>query len=87
MEVGERIVVVCRIGYELNGAVVSRCMPDGRWSSGLPKCRPIKCKQPSPISNGYMSINTTTFKSIVKYSCDTGYQLKGKIKVYFHLFY
>lgn len=75
---GERIVVVCQIGYELNGAVVSRCMANGLWSSGLPRCNPIKCPHPKPLTNGQLIISSTSFKSLVKYTCDSGYQLQGE---------
>lgn len=73
--------MVCRIGYELNGAIVSRCMESGLWSSGLPICHPISCPPLASIPNGRLIINDTHFKATARYECEPGYTLDGELAI------
>lgn len=71
-------MVVCGIGYELNGALVSKCQKNGHWSSGMPRCNPINCPPPANIPNGRVIVNDTHFKAVIQYECEPGYALQGR---------
>jgi len=70
--------VVCKVGYELNGSLVSRCLENGTWSSGPHVCSPLKCLEPKDIEHGRFTMTGVEFRSVVKYECQPGYDLIGK---------
>lgn len=77
LEVGARIVVICRYGYQRNGDIVRRCQENGRWSSGYPRCPPVNCHPLHNISHGVLSTNETHYRAVTRYQCDPGYIIQG----------
>lgn len=78
--VGDRLHYSCIPGFELYGGPESRiCTQYGQWSgSSTPRCRPIDCGRPAPIGQEgrfYLLNDSTTFNSIVEYSCVRPFKL------------
>lgn len=78
--VGDKLHYSCVPGFELYGGPETRtCTQYGQWSgSSTPRCRLIDCARPAPIGpeGRYFLINeTTTFNSIVEYSCVRPFKL------------
>ncbi|XP_064156320.1 mannan-binding lectin serine protease 2 [Anguilla rostrata] len=68
--------VTCERGYELlQGAEYPAsyravCQRDGRWDSPMPTCSLVNCGSPDEVSNGKVSFTTTTYLSLIQYTCD-----------------
>ena len=75
---GGMVIFVCDEGYEMEGESIRICQPDGRWSSTQPTCVAGKCEAPPLIDNGKIDYKDLSYKSVVIYTCDTGYTLVGK---------
>ncbi|WAR04314.1 SVEP1-like protein, partial [Mya arenaria] len=74
---GEIATYICFQGYTLNGTVTRTCQANGSWSGLAPVCDINDCgRLPSP-TNGSVEFNATTFMSIARYRCDTGFTLQG----------
>lgn len=78
--VGDKLHYSCIPGFELYGGPETRvCTQYGQWSgSSTPRCRLIDCGRPSPIGQEgrfYLLNETTTFNSIVEYSCVRPFKL------------
>lgn len=78
--VGDKLLFNCIPGYELyGGPEVRTCTQYGQWSgSSTPRCRLIDCGRPNPIGQEgrfYLLNETTTFNSIVEYSCVRPFKL------------
>ncbi|XP_065177711.1 uncharacterized protein LOC135808448 [Sycon ciliatum] len=70
----------CDNGFELHGATVRRCTYNaelGRsgWSGVQPICEHVRCPVFQPLRNGNVEATRRTFKSVVRFSCDKGYEL------------
>lgn len=78
--IGDKLIYSCTPGYELYGGPDIRvCTQYGQWSgSSTPRCRLIDCGKPSPIGQEgryYLLNETTTFNSLVEYSCVRPFKL------------
>lgn len=78
--VGDKLYYSCVPGYELyGGPEIRTCTQYGQWSgSSTPRCRLIDCGRPSPIGQEgrfYLLNETTTFNSLVEYSCVRPFKL------------
>lgn len=75
---GSVISFNCLAGYTLVGSSSVQCNSDGNWSDILPQCLPIDCGNPGKPLFGRRELNSTTYQSIVNYSCvNSSYQLVG----------
>ncbi|XP_052282859.1 CUB and sushi domain-containing protein 3-like isoform X5 [Dreissena polymorpha] len=74
---GTVVTITCDTGYMINGNSTSSCKSNGRWSSTGQHCSPIEC-YPFPITeHGHLSTNSTTYRTSVTITCDTGYNVNG----------
>ncbi|XP_053372795.1 E-selectin-like [Mercenaria mercenaria] len=63
---------MCNNGYQLNGESLSRCNASGKWK------RNSYCGNLTDPSNGKADMSDgTTYLSVGKYSCNTGYTIYG----------
>uniref|UniRef100_A0A8C7T4M1 Sushi, von Willebrand factor type A, EGF and pentraxin domain-containing protein 1 n=1 Tax=Oncorhynchus mykiss TaxID=8022 RepID=A0A8C7T4M1_ONCMY len=75
---GTVIVYRCHKGYELTAPTALVCLEDGGWNGTAPMCVPAECEEPSSPDHGSVNITDTTLGSLVKYSCEQGYELQGE---------
>ncbi|XP_042183095.1 sushi, von Willebrand factor type A, EGF and pentraxin domain-containing protein 1 isoform X4 [Oncorhynchus tshawytscha] len=75
---GTVIVYRCHKGYELTAPTALVCLEDGGWNGTAPMCVPAECDEPSSPDHGSVNITDTTLGSLVKYSCEQGYELEGE---------
>uniref|UniRef100_A0A8C7FUX9 Sushi, von Willebrand factor type A, EGF and pentraxin domain-containing protein 1 n=1 Tax=Oncorhynchus kisutch TaxID=8019 RepID=A0A8C7FUX9_ONCKI len=75
---GTVIVYRCHKGYELTAPTALVCLEDGGWNGTAPMCVPAECEEPSSPDHGSVNITDTTLGSLVKYSCEQGYELEGE---------
>ncbi|XP_053390085.1 uncharacterized protein LOC128553006, partial [Mercenaria mercenaria] len=69
----------CNTGYTLNGNSSTTCTKTGQWKTHNVECKINDCGYPVQPGNGSVDkSNRTTFGSIVTFSCNTGYYLKGE---------
>lgn len=78
--VGDKLHFSCVPGYEsYGGPEIRTCTQYGQWSgSSTPRCRLIDCGRPAPIGQEgryYLLNETTTFNSLVEYSCVRPFKL------------
>ena len=73
----ERVTYACRAGYKLIGPDERICLANRTWSGTEPKCEPIACRQPSNLTNGRIVVEGLSYRSVVRYLCDSGYRLEG----------
>ncbi|XP_072024065.1 sushi, von Willebrand factor type A, EGF and pentraxin domain-containing protein 1-like isoform X2 [Amphiura filiformis] len=71
------VTYVCDSGYEMLGLVSLICGADGVWLSDPPVCQPVQCRIPVAPLNGHVYTNSTSYQSVIEYSCDPGYELIG----------
>ncbi|XP_064397067.1 CUB and sushi domain-containing protein 1-like isoform X5 [Halichondria panicea] len=69
----------CNEGYELQGSDTRACLNNGLWTGVDSSCTLVDCLPLPLLTNGDISVNTTTFMSTASYSCDLGYQLDGDV--------
>lgn len=76
----------CDPGYELRGVDNIHCSETGQWSPDIPYCARIDvCPTPlEPENGGYICHPSPCRKlvtdSVIEYSCDEGYVMKGDYK-------
>uniref|UniRef100_A0A4W5JWI0 Sushi domain-containing protein n=1 Tax=Hucho hucho TaxID=62062 RepID=A0A4W5JWI0_9TELE len=75
---GTVIVYRCHKGYELTAPTALVCLEDGGWNGTAPMCVPAECEEPPSPDHGSVNITDTTLGSLVKYSCEHGYELEGE---------
>ncbi|XP_052282873.1 CUB and sushi domain-containing protein 1-like isoform X18 [Dreissena polymorpha] len=74
---GSVVTIICDTGYIISGNSTSSCESNGRWSGSAQRCTPIDCHT-FPINvHGHVSTNSTTYRTSVTITCDTGYNLNG----------
>ncbi|KAI1892606.1 hypothetical protein AGOR_G00135310 [Albula goreensis] len=73
--------LTCEMGYELQQGTEyllsyqAVCQRDGTWDSMMPKCEIVNCGPPDEIPNGKISVSTTTYQSIIQYTCNTPFYI------------
>ncbi|XP_028973250.2 sushi, von Willebrand factor type A, EGF and pentraxin domain-containing protein 1 isoform X3 [Esox lucius] len=75
---GTVIVYRCHKGFELTALTTLLCLEDGRWNGTAPMCIPAECEEPPSPDHGSVNVTDTTLGSLVKYSCENGYELEGE---------
>ncbi|MBN3326183.1 MASP2 protease, partial [Atractosteus spatula] len=80
----DSFTLTCEKGYELlQGSKElpnfrTTCRKDGTWDQPMPRCSIVDCAQPDEILNGQVSASTTTFQSVLRYTCkEPFYKMKG----------
>ncbi|XP_053392084.1 CUB and sushi domain-containing protein 3-like, partial [Mercenaria mercenaria] len=69
----------CNTGYTLYGDSDTTCTASGSWSGNFLNCTINECGNLSNPSNGKVELlNGTTYQSVAKYKCNTGYILYGE---------
>ncbi|XP_045068130.1 sushi, von Willebrand factor type A, EGF and pentraxin domain-containing protein 1 isoform X2 [Coregonus clupeaformis] len=75
---GTVIVYHCHKSYELTTSTALMCLEEGGWNGTAPMCVPAECEEPPSPDHGSVNITDTTLGSLVKYSCEEGYELDGE---------
>eukprot|EP00117_Sycon_ciliatum_P031397 scpid3721/ scgid0121/ Sushi, von Willebrand factor type A, EGF and pentraxin domain-containing protein 1; CCP module-containing protein 22; Polydom; Selectin-like osteoblast-derived protein; Serologically defined breast cancer antigen NY-BR-38 len=75
--VGTVLSIRCFTGFQVSGANNVTCLPTGRYSSNLPRCVLVTCRDPGMPTNGQRSGGDFGVGRIVQYRCDAGYNLEG----------
>ncbi|XP_035669063.1 sushi, von Willebrand factor type A, EGF and pentraxin domain-containing protein 1-like [Branchiostoma floridae] len=72
------VTVTCNTGYQRNGASSVTCQADGAWSATVATCTPVQCPALMAPTNGAVDPpGRTSYRDIVGFTCNTGYQLNG----------
>ncbi|XP_042655840.1 complement receptor type 1 isoform X2 [Tyto alba] len=79
------VVFECDFGYALKGSQESQCQFGGTWDPPIPICeKMLRCPSPPNIKNGHhesKDVKVFIPGTSVKYYCEPGYVLTGKITV------
>lgn len=70
----------CEEGFMLNTTATLRCLMGGEWEPSPYHigCVPVRCSRPESIDRGYVSGTNYSFGSVVAYSCDKGFLIRGE---------
>uniref|UniRef100_T1J596 Sushi domain-containing protein n=1 Tax=Strigamia maritima TaxID=126957 RepID=T1J596_STRMM len=79
---GDNITFTCDLGYVnlRTDILTSKCVKKediAVWTPIKLTCRPISCRKPEQIENGYYKGNNVILGSEISYHCDKGYYLVG----------
>ncbi|KAI8514528.1 Epidermal growth factor-binding protein type B, partial [Branchiostoma belcheri] len=72
-----RVTYRCNPGYILQGRPVRVCLSTQQWSGSLPHCQPVSCPALEHPENGHRFGTEVTYNKVVKFSCSTGYIVRG----------
>ncbi|XP_034005924.1 LOW QUALITY PROTEIN: sushi, von Willebrand factor type A, EGF and pentraxin domain-containing protein 1 [Trematomus bernacchii] len=75
---GTYIEYRCHKGYDLTTPTRLVCLEDGGWNGTAPSCNPAECEKPQSPEHGWMNVTDTSLGSMVKYTCEEGYELEGE---------
>ncbi|KAI4808144.1 hypothetical protein KUCAC02_000212 [Chaenocephalus aceratus] len=77
---GTYIEYRCHKGYDLTVTTPTRlvCLEDGGWNGTAPSCNPAECEKPQSPAHGWVNVTDTSLGSMVKYTCEGGYELQGE---------
>uniref|UniRef100_A0A4W5M1A0 Sushi domain-containing protein n=1 Tax=Hucho hucho TaxID=62062 RepID=A0A4W5M1A0_9TELE len=75
---GTVIVYRCHKSYELTTSTALVCLEEGGWNGTAPMCVPAECEEPPSPDHGSVNVTDTSLGSLVKYSCEEGYELEGE---------
>ncbi|XP_077500331.1 sushi, von Willebrand factor type A, EGF and pentraxin domain-containing protein 1-like isoform X2 [Amblyomma americanum] len=75
---GSRVHFSCEEGYVLRGSDSAVCSWGRLWTPAVPSCAPVDCGPPPPLEDGQaVEVGGTTYQSVAKYACRTGFRLLG----------
>ncbi|KAJ6665888.1 hypothetical protein lerEdw1_001360 [Lerista edwardsae] len=77
---GISVMYHCKKGFYLLGSAALTCKANGLWDRSLPKClrnNPGYCDDPGVPSHGTRLGDEFKIKSLLRFSCEMGYQLRG----------
>ncbi|XP_030382318.1 uncharacterized protein LOC115629867 isoform X1 [Scaptodrosophila lebanonensis] len=79
-EVGAQIKYSCDANHLLVGPATRTCLETGFYNEFPPVCKYIECGLPASIAHGSYALlnNTVGYLSLVKYSCDEGFEMIGR---------
>uniref|UniRef100_A0A4W5M2D5 Sushi domain-containing protein n=1 Tax=Hucho hucho TaxID=62062 RepID=A0A4W5M2D5_9TELE len=66
------------LSYELTTSTALVCLEEGGWNGTAPMCVPAECEEPPSPDHGSVNVTDTSLGSLVKYSCEEGYELEGE---------
>ena len=75
------VVYSCDIGHNISGNATLSCLSSASWSSSIPTCKPVDCRDPGTPVNGTRTGNVFTYQSALDYTCDSGYDLSGDARL------
>ncbi|KAK2521486.1 Svep1 [Columba livia] len=77
--VNTNITLSCVEGYTLVGASTSTCKESGIWVPSFSDdiCIPVSCGTPEPPEHGFLVGTKYSYKDVILYKCDSGYELQG----------
>ncbi|GFR11206.1 sushi, von Willebrand factor type A, EGF and pentraxin domain-containing protein 1 [Trichonephila clavata] len=75
--VGSTATYHCNDGFELEGTMTRSCLVNASWSLTAPVCKIVSCAPPTGIEHGHVKGKNFTYGSIVRYFCESGYELEG----------
>ncbi|XP_063750705.1 sushi, von Willebrand factor type A, EGF and pentraxin domain-containing protein 1 isoform X1 [Eleginops maclovinus] len=75
---GTFIEYLCHKGYDLTTPTRLVCLEDGGWNGTAPSCTPAECEKPQSPEHGWVNVTDSSFGSMVRYSCEEGYELEGE---------
>ncbi|KAK2514926.1 Svep1 [Columba guinea] len=77
--VNTNITLSCVEGYTLVGASTSTCKESGVWVPSFSDdiCIPVSCGTPEPPEHGFLVGTKYSYKDVILYKCDSGYELQG----------
>ncbi|XP_013070411.2 uncharacterized protein LOC106057644 isoform X3 [Biomphalaria glabrata] len=81
---GDTVTYRCYSGFTIQGPDSVTCGSDGKWSP-IPTCQATQCPPPpAPPANGNQTIigSGTSFGSVIRYSCNEGYDLIGQTTLF-----
>lgn len=70
----------CNTGYVMTGNAWITCQSDATWTV-RPTCALVNCGSPPSISLGTVGACTTTYSSVCRYSCSSGYVMSGSSSI------
>lgn len=75
---GTLIEYRCHKGYDLTSHTRLVCQEDGTWNGTAPSCVPAECETPPSPDHGWVNVTDTSLGSMVRYSCEEGFELDGE---------
>ncbi|XP_012938062.1 sushi, von Willebrand factor type A, EGF and pentraxin domain-containing protein 1 [Aplysia californica] len=78
---GDVVKYTCDEGYKMKGSALQTCLPIGEWGGVIPTCNPVSCGHPGILFNGYSDGWDFSYSSVVEFSCDLGFMLKGPSEI------
>ncbi|MBZ3876498.1 CUB and sushi domain-containing protein 1 [Sciurus carolinensis] len=79
-EYGMSVLYHCKKGFYMLGSSALTCMANGLWDRSLPKClgnTPGFCGDPGTPAHGSRLGDEFKTKSLLRFSCEMGHQLRG----------
>jgi len=74
---GAIALYACDPNYELDGVSRRLCLENGTWSSDIPLCREIQCKDPDSFDGVLFKVSTYSVGGVAQYSCPRGHNMQG----------
>ncbi|KPP63113.1 seizure 6-like protein 2-like [Scleropages formosus] len=85
---GSVMTYQCQPGYDIIGSDIITCQWDLSWSNSPPTCQKVQqCSDPGEVVNGARSVHPEpgfAVGTVVRFSCNQGYQLEGPSQVSCH---
>ncbi|CAH1243596.1 CR1 [Branchiostoma lanceolatum] len=76
---GDVQVYICHEGYVLEGPSSRTCTETGTWSVYSPRCQPVSCGPPPPVTNAEIQVDSFLYGlGLARVQCATGYILVGE---------
>ncbi|CAG05694.1 unnamed protein product [Tetraodon nigroviridis] len=76
---GSSVSYSCFHGYQLSAPAVLTCEGNGTWTGEVPQCLPVLCGDPGSPGGGYREGNIFSYRSEVRFYCQTPYLLVGSM--------
>ena len=74
---GSAVRYSCKPGHTLVGSDIRLCLRNREWSGASPRCEPVSCPKPSPVTDGSIQGSNYSYLSVLYYECNSGYVLNG----------
>ncbi|XP_041364077.1 sushi, von Willebrand factor type A, EGF and pentraxin domain-containing protein 1-like [Gigantopelta aegis] len=80
---GSKTTYKCYPGFQMEGSATVTCRDTGKWSTP-PTCKTSVCSAADEVTHAVKKTVTgdgTSAGSIVNYTCNSGYELKGPLQI------
>ncbi|KAF4019587.1 hypothetical protein G4228_011363 [Cervus hanglu yarkandensis] len=74
---GSAVRYSCKPGHTLVGSDIRLCLRNREWSGASPRCEPVSCPKPNPVTDGSIQGSNYSYLSVLYYECNSGYVLNG----------